>query len=398
MTSKANKFLFVVFLMSCFIISFAEFALTADDATQKTKDLLDLKKDIEKIKKQKKGVIQKEQSLVTEIKKIDSNLNAKEKELDIYSKDLDKSGKELKIIESNLTMAQRNLKQTQEMLNSRLRAMYKLGYHDQRVSYLNLLIDSNNISDITSRYTYITSIAKADKNLLDKASKQKMDVTHQKNMVEEKKQQIVNNKLETEKVKNDILNKKQTQKENLNKVLKSKDELTKAQIELESSINRLERLITQLKKNQDQDVPSAKKNYNKKTYTDSGDGLGGQIGRLLWPTSGEIIENQAPSMKGVTIKADRGASIKCVDNGIVDHARWFDGIGYGNMIIINHGNNYRTLYAHASKILIKEGQEVSKGQIIGEVGDTGSLNGTSLYFEVWRGTEALPTRRWLGSR
>jgi murein DD-endopeptidase MepM/ murein hydrolase activator NlpD len=44
------------------------------------------------------------------------------------------------------------------------------------------------------------------------------------------------------------------------------------------------------------------------------------------------------------------------------------------------------------------GQKVNKGQKIAEVGDTGSLNGTSLYFEIWRGSEALPTRRWLGGR
>ena len=103
-------------------------------------------------------------------------------------------------------------------------------------------------------------------------------------------------------------------------------------------------------------------------------------------------------MRGVTIGAKYGADIKCVDDGIVDYARWFDGVGYGNMIIVNHGNGYRTLYAHASKINVRESQKVSKGQKIGEVGDTGSINGTSLYFEIWKGTEALPTRRWLGNK
>jgi septal ring factor EnvC (AmiA/AmiB activator) len=181
----------------------------------------------------------------------------------------------------------------------------------------------------------------------------------------------------------------------LAKVQSSKKELTKAQAELESSINRLERLIAQLKSNQDKNDKNdnkTAKNLNKQPYQGSSGGLGGS---LPWPVSGDIVENAAPSMKGVTIKANKGTDIKCVDDGIVDYARWFDGVGYGQMVIINHGNGFRTLYAHASDILVKEGQKVIKGQTIAKVGDTGSLKGPELYFEVWKGSEAQPTRRWL---
>lgn len=399
MASKVSKCLYITFLISFFIISFARFASTADEASQKAKELSNLKKDVEKIKKQKKGVIQKERNLLSELSQIDKQLDTKEKELDIYTKNLDRIEKELIIAQHNLAYAEKNLKQTQEMLNLRLKAIYKLGYQNQRVSYLKLLIDSSNISDITSKYTYLSSIAEADKKLLEKAINQRSDVIYQKKMVEEKRQHIAQNKSNTEKVKIDILGKKQTKNVILGKVRKDKEELTKAQIELESSINRLERLIAQLKRSQDQNEQTTKKkNFNTIPYKDSNGGLNGQVGQLMWPTFGEVIENQAPSMKGVTIKANHGEAIKCVDDGKVDYARWFDGVGFGNMIIIDHGNGYRTLYAHISKILVKEGQLVKKGQKIAEVGDTGSLNGASLYFEIWRGTEALSTRRWLGGR
>ena len=59
---------------------------------------------------------------------------------------------------------------------------------------------------------------------------------------------------------------------------------------------------------------------------------------------------------------------------------WFK--GYGNLIILDHGNDYYTLYAHVAEIHVKEGDDVRQGQRIGSVGDTGSLDGPRLYFEV----------------
>lgn len=387
-----RKYLFTVFLISCLIISFTKIVWTADETTKKAEELSNLKKDVEKIKKQKQGVIKQERSILTELKTIDKELNVKQRELDIYGKNLARIENELMIIENNLAITQKKLEDNQAILNTRLKAMYKLGYQDQRVSYLKLLIDSNNISDITSRYAYISSIAESDRNLLDETITQKKEVEKQKKLAEEKRQQIVQNKNSTEKLKETILDKKGEKNNILSNVRKDKAQLTKAQKEMESSISRLERLIAQLRSNQGK--TASKDGYNTIPYSDD-KGLAGQAGRLMWPVNGNIIENQAPSMKGVTIRAEYGVDIKCVDDGIVDHARWFDGVGYGNMIIINHGNGYRTLYAHASKISVKEGQVVSKGQKLGEVGDTGSINGTSLYFEIWKGTEALPTRSWL---
>ena len=388
------KYLVIVFLLlTCLFLP--EITLSLDEASQKSKQLQDLKKTVEKIKTEKKGVIAKEKSILTELKKIDKKLKAKEQELTVQQRNLEKNEQELKYVESNLVTAQRNLEKTQMMLNKRLKAMYMLGYKKQRLNYLKLLMSADNVSDVTHRYKYITSIAALDRNLLDKAIAQKEDLSFRKRLVEDKKQEITLHKVSVEKAKNKILTEKQTRKETLAKVQQSKEELTKAQIEIESSINRLERLIAQLKSNQEKNDQKAANNYNKQPYQGSS---GGFSGSLPWPVSGDIVENAAPSMKGVTIKANQGTNIKCVDDGIVDYARWFDGVGYGQMVIVNHGGGFRTLYAHASEILVKEGQKVSKGQTIAKVGDTGSLKGPTLYFEIWKGSEAQPTRRWLMDR
>ena len=72
-----------------------------------------------------------------------------------------------------------------------------------------------------------------------------------------------------------------------------------------------------------------------------------------------------------------------------------DYAGYGEIVILNHGDGYYTLYAHLSDILVQQGAAVEPGQNIGRVGDTGSLKGTVLHFEVRKGGSALNPQDWL---
>ena len=83
---------------------------------------------------------------------------------------------------------------------------------------------------------------------------------------------------------------------------------------------------------------------------------------------------------GIDIEASEGSNIAAVFPGHVVYTGWFR--GYGNLIIVDHGDEYYTVYAHAADIRVTEGDEVKQGQIIGTVGDTGSLQGPRLYFEV----------------
>ena len=83
---------------------------------------------------------------------------------------------------------------------------------------------------------------------------------------------------------------------------------------------------------------------------------------------------------GIDIEASEGSNITAVFPGHVVYTGWFR--GYGNLIIVDHGGEYYTLYAHVADIQVTEGDDVKQGQMIGTVGDTGSLQGPRLYFEV----------------
>jgi septal ring factor EnvC (AmiA/AmiB activator) len=129
-------------------------------------------------------------------------------------------------------------------------------------------------------------------------------------------------------------------------------------------------------------------------------------GRLPWPTAGRIAAPFGAQVhprfgtrtfrNGVDIEAAEGTAVEAVLAGQVAYSGWFK--GYGNLIIIDHGDEVFTLYAHVSDIHVKEGETVRQGQRIGAVGDTGSLAGPRLYFEVrYRGKPQDP-EQWLRQR
>jgi len=135
-------------------------------------------------------------------------------------------------------------------------------------------------------------------------------------------------------------------------------------------------------------------------------GLGTQRGQLPWPTEGRVVAGFGRQVhprfgtetfrRGVDIEAEEGAPIRAVHAGTVLYRGWLK--GYGNLVILDHGAGYYTLYAHASELLVEEGDRVKGGQAIGRVGETGSLEGPRLYFEVrYQGRPEDP-EQWLRRR
>lgn len=110
-------------------------------------------------------------------------------------------------------------------------------------------------------------------------------------------------------------------------------------------------------------------------------------GSFVWPASGGYISSKmgyrwGKMHKGIDIARPSSGGIKAADNGIVVSAGW-DG-GYGNKIVIDHQNGYRTVYAHLSSLSVSAGQTVSKGTQIGMMGSTGDSTGVHLHFEVYK--------------
>ena len=126
-------------------------------------------------------------------------------------------------------------------------------------------------------------------------------------------------------------------------------------------------------------------------------------GRLLIPVKGKIISKYGPLrtgdyksftfQKGIDIKVERGEPVKSVFKGEVMFAQWLK--GYGNLLIINHGDSYYTLYAHVEEIFKQKGETVETGEVIATAGDTGSIKGLCLHFEVRHHGKPVNPLKWL---
>ena len=173
--------------------------------------------------------------------------------------------------------------------------------------------------------------------------------------------------------------------------------------ELSEATRRLEAFIRDLQARQRRlaRVPPAKPGLEP-----PGVGFGAFRGRLPWPTDGRIIAAFGAQVhprfgtrtfrNGVDIEGGEGRDVAAVYGGHVLYTGWFK--GYGNLIILDHENEYYTLYAHVADILVKEGDDVRQGQRIGTVGDTGSLEGPRLYFEVRFQGKPQDPEQWLRQR
>jgi len=126
-------------------------------------------------------------------------------------------------------------------------------------------------------------------------------------------------------------------------------------------------------------------------------------GKLPHPVSGTVEVgfgrvvnprfNTVTVQKGLDIRAPAGAEVRAVAPGRVAHAGWFK--GYGNLVIVDHGDGFHTLVAHLASMSTAMGEEVQAGTLLGTVGDTGSLKGPYLYFEIRERGRPVDPRAWL---
>ena len=126
-------------------------------------------------------------------------------------------------------------------------------------------------------------------------------------------------------------------------------------------------------------------------------------GRLTWPVAGRLLHDFGQprasnrlKWNGVVLAAPRGREVRSVYHGRVVFADWLAGLGL--LVIVNHGENYMTLYGYNETILKKTGDWVAPGDVIATVGESGGQARSSLYFEIRRGTQPVNPRRWVTRR
>jgi septal ring factor EnvC (AmiA/AmiB activator) len=126
-------------------------------------------------------------------------------------------------------------------------------------------------------------------------------------------------------------------------------------------------------------------------------------GLLLPPVKGKIVALYGPFRhpqlnvqafrSGIEIAADRGEPVQAVYSGTIIYASWFK--GYGNVLIIDHGSNFYTVYAHLEDVFKSIDNPVEAGEVVATVGDSGALGTPGLYFELRHHGKPLDPKEWL---
>lgn len=118
--------------------------------------------------------------------------------------------------------------------------------------------------------------------------------------------------------------------------------------------------------------------------------------QFIWPASGDLAQYFAWYHPAIDISNLGGGPIAASDSGTVTVAGWPDNYGYGNRVVIDHGNGYTTMYAHLSAVYVTPGQKVAKGAVIGAMGSTGRSSGVHVHLEIRRDGVAVNPLSILG--
>jgi septal ring factor EnvC (AmiA/AmiB activator) len=391
MMKKVISLLFTIFLA---LNAHAEKDLKKleDEVIKRKEKLIDIDKKIEKEKKKITQVEQKELSVINQLHIIDKKLSTNRNELYLLNRKVKNLKNDAFTINEQLNQINKDITQRKEQFNERLIAFYK---YKCSGGILRVIFSSHSYPELSQRTKFISMILSSDIQIIHQ-------FFEQLSLIRTKKTTLKENQKALEKVKTHILkkksqiNKQKRKKTALLKKIRNEKQIYQIAVrELEKSSHELQSLIDRLKR----EITVKKKPFIPK----DGKGFATLKGKLLFPVSGKIIShygnhidpqlNTVIFQKGIEISTKQGEEIRAIYEGTVLYADWFK--GYGNIIIIDHGDSYYTLSAHVSKVFKSVGERVEAGEVIALAGDTGSLKGTCLYFELRHHGKPLNPLQWL---
>ena len=357
-------------------------AQTSEQAEQWQREHEQKKEEKRSLEEQRESIIQKEQGVLRKLQEIESELAANEKELARYQQERENHTLQAAELQRELKGLVSKDKEQKKRTVNRIRAIYKLGYNGKDEHMLKMLLGAQDVQDLVEKYKYMDVIAASDQDMLkqiqlrqNEISQTSHELVRQIQLIGEASNaaQIERSRLlDQERKRQQLLHQYRTEKGIHNQALK----------ELNAAVAQLkERLGI---------VSDARLKEQAKTIKSIRPAL---FGKLPWPVVGKIVLNQRPDDRGLTIQAQKGRPVRCVADGIVAESESI--LGYGNTVFVMHGNGYTSVYAHLSGASVKRGDTVQANQVLGTVGETGSLIGPVLYFELWNDRKLLNTRRWL---
>jgi septal ring factor EnvC (AmiA/AmiB activator) len=357
------------------------------------KDLEGLKKKIEREKQGISQVQKKEGSILQTLGKIEGELDKKSKQLKEANARLSTVASEMQEKQAEAESIKTSMAHRQELFRNRAVALYRW----YRAGSPFILFNGDpSVGRFLQRKHYLESTVAFDRLLIQ----QLIEETQHRDVLAKtlalKKEQLDGQRQALAEAKESVRKEAQNKKELLASLRQEKESRIRVVKELEQAALRLQKMMEEI----------SRRGVSRPPDIPPGVGLGALRGKLDWPVRGELISGfgkaRHPEVaaevfhNGIDIEAPIGEEVKAVEKGTVVFADRFS--GYGKMVIVDHGERYYTIYAHLSEILKRNGDGVKRGEAVGRAGDSDSLSGAKLYFEMRKDGRSIDPVPWFARK
>ena len=345
---------------------------------------------IEENKQKKEEITAEKNQTISEVEDITTQIEDYENQISELNTKISELNTKIEESEKKIEEAQAQYDEQKELLDTRLVVAYEQG----ETSYLDVLLSSENIVDFISNYFYISELATSDTELMDSLQKEKEEIEKAKTDLENSKRELDTSKAEKQSITTQLEQTKSEKNAKVSQLTQDEqtiqaqiDELAEANKSIDAEIKQKE---AEMKKKLEEYKNQSKGSSNNGNSSTGGGAVSSSgfiypvpsgyrtITTGMYYSSGQYHGAVDFGSGGIN-----GQPVYAVADGIVYTAKALT-TSYGNYVIILHDNGLYTLYAHGQQgsIRVTEGQRVTQGQQIMNVGSTGNSTGPHLHFEV----------------
>lgn len=336
-----------------------------------------LQLEIKKGRREVRSFTRKENEIIKRLNQVEQSLNKNRKRAAVLEKEIKSIDAKVSAASEASDKLKQRIQTNEKYVAQRLVAMYKMNW----LGKFHLLASAGSMHEFIQRKAALEHILAHDEKIRRELEEDQADLKEVLVNLESHKNQK-KTRAAAYKAQVKLMSQDRATRTSLLAEIRSQkalelaaiDALTQAAIDLDSKIKSL---------NSNMQAVDAEKNITQLAFS-------AHKGLLIIPVTGRIASLFGPYKNrkyditnfrsGIDIKADKGEPVRSVFQGKILYSSWFK--GYGNMIIIDHGNNYYTIYAHLEETFKSKGDVVETREVIATVGDTGSIEGAKLYFEV----------------
>ncbi len=387
MVKYVSRFILSILVLSVFLSSPP--INSQEEVVDYEKRLQEIAAQIDDLKTRIKRDERKKTSILTQLDKISFNKRLIKKEISLYDIQMKKANTELSALNRKIPELRTTLEKEKESIGKILTILYKYG----RIDFIDFIIEANDMGSLLQGNKHLVLLAQYQDQIVADYLQTLNELHAAEKKLVEKKQDISKFIQGAKQKKQDLEAEEKKNTDLIRQIEQNKTTHLKTMDELQDRAEQLQNLMKKILNSKISPTITLIPLYENK-------------GSLPWPITGRVVTrfglqrhprfNTTTMNNGIEISPRKDMIVKCIHPGTVAYTDHFQ--GYGNLIIIDHGMSYYTLYGHCSDFLVKKGDPAQADQSIAVVGDFSSLKGKTLYFEIRYKTKPLNPLQWLKRR